>query len=109
MPRMRTQSHSNAFTSTKAIEAERGLANWSLSFEVVAGWKTTMFSPLANGQMQLAWPQDHLGWRLQIQTNNLTGGLGTNWTTLPNSTNVIATNIVINPTDGSVFFRMIYP
>ncbi len=62
-----------------------------------------------NRQMLLSWPQDHLGWRLQIQTNSLGNGFGTNWVTVPNSTNVIGTNIVINPTNGSVFFRMIYP
>ena len=61
------------------------------------------------GQMQLSWPQDHLGWRLQIQTNDLNSGLGTNWVTVPDSTNVMSTNIVINPENGSVFLRLIYP
>jgi polygalacturonase len=70
---------------------------------------TNIVLSVSSGQMQLSWPQDHLGWRLQIQTNSLTNGLGTNWVTVPNSTNVIATNIVINPTNGSVFLRMIYP
>jgi hypothetical protein len=64
---------------------------------------------IISGQMQLSWPQDHLGWRLQVQTNNLSKGLGTNWVTVPNSTNVIQTNIVINPTNGAVFLRLIYP
>jgi hypothetical protein len=64
---------------------------------------------LTNGQMQLSWPPDHLGWRLQTQTNNLASGLGTNWATVPNSTDVISMNIVVNPTNGSVFYRMIYP
>ena len=59
--------------------------------------------------MKLSWPQDHLGWRVQIQTNNLNIGLAANWTTVPNSTNVTATNIVINLANGSVFLRMIYP
>ncbi|HEY5345413.1 MAG TPA: hypothetical protein VIK62_03615, partial [Verrucomicrobiae bacterium] len=67
---------------------------------------TNIVLQVTSGQMHLFWPQDHLGWRLQIQTNNLPG---INWTTVPNSTNVTATNIVINPTNGSVFFRMIYP
>jgi polygalacturonase len=61
------------------------------------------------GQLQLSWPQSHLGWRLQIQTNNLGKGIWTNWVTVPNSTNVIQTNIVINPTNGSVFLRLVYP
>jgi hypothetical protein len=59
--------------------------------------------------LQLLWPQDHLGWRLQIQTNDLSKGLGTNWVTVPNSTNVYQTNVMVNPTNGSVFLRMVYP
>jgi hypothetical protein len=64
---------------------------------------------VAAGQLQLSWPQDHLGWRLQIQTNSWGGGLGTNWVTVPNSTNVTAANIAIVATNGSVFLRMVYP
>jgi hypothetical protein len=36
-----------------------------------------------SGQMQLSWPQDHLGRRLRIQTNGPTCGLGTNRVTCP--------------------------
>jgi len=64
---------------------------------------------VSTNQLQFSWPQDHLGWRLQIQTNNATGGLGANWVTVPNSTNVISTNLVINPSNGAVFLRLIYP
>ncbi len=60
-------------------------------------------------QLQLSWPQDHLGWLLQMQTNNLANGIGTNWVTVPNSGDVISTDIVIDPANGSVFFRIIYP
>jgi hypothetical protein len=58
--------------------------------------------------VHLAWPADHLGWRLQYQTNALAQGLGTNWMDWPGSTNVTQTNIVINPAAGPVFFRLIY-
>jgi len=64
---------------------------------------------IAPGQMQLSWPQDHLGWRLQIQTNLLSTGLSTNWVTVENSTNVNTTNILVNPNNGAVFLRLIYP
>jgi polygalacturonase len=63
----------------------------------------------SSGQLQLSWPPDHLGWRLQIQTNDLSQGLGTNWVTVPNSTNVFQTNVTVNPTNGSVFLRLVYP
>jgi len=55
--------------------------------------------------LQLSWPPDHLGWMLQMQTNNL----GTNWVDWPASTNVLQTNVIIIPSNGSVFFRLIYP
>lgn len=70
---------------------------------------TNILMQAAGNQLRLSWPQDHLGWRLQIQTNNLSGGLGTNWATVSNSTNVMATNIVVNPANGSVFLRLVYP
>jgi hypothetical protein len=70
---------------------------------------TNLTSQVAGNQLQLSWPQDHLGWRLQIQTNDLTQGLGGNWVTVPNSTNVMATNLVMDPANGSVFLRLVYP
>jgi autotransporter-associated beta strand protein len=59
--------------------------------------------------LTLSWPADHLGWRLQVQTNSLTTGLGTNWSTWPNSTNVTTVPIPLNPANPTVFFRLIYP
>lgn len=62
-----------------------------------------------NGQLQASWPPDHLGWQLQIQTNGLGSGLGSDWFTVPNSTNVISTSIPIDLANGSVFLRLVYP
>jgi F5/8 type C domain len=62
----------------------------------------------ANGQVRLTWPADHLGWRLQTQTNSLNNGLGANWTTVAGST---ATNQFFWPNSmtGNAFFRLTYP
>jgi autotransporter-associated beta strand protein len=62
-----------------------------------------------SSQLQLNWPADHLGWRLQSQTNSLAFGLGTNWATVPNSTNQNQFVAPINSTNGSVFYRLVYP
>ncbi|HTB84146.1 MAG TPA: glycosyl hydrolase family 28 protein, partial [Candidatus Sulfotelmatobacter sp.] len=70
---------------------------------------TNLISHIAGNQLQLSWPQDHLGWRLQVQTNSLSTGLATNWATLANSTNVDSTNLPIVRTNGSVFLRLVYP
>ena len=62
-----------------------------------------------SSQLQLAWPADHLGWRLQSQTNSLASGLGTNWVTVPNSTNQLQYVAPISPANSSVFYRLVYP
>jgi hypothetical protein len=70
---------------------------------------TNITAVVSGNQLQLSWPQDHLGWHLQIQTNSLTAGLGTNWTTIPDAD---ATNQIILPVDpanGSVFLRLVSP
>jgi hypothetical protein len=62
---------------------------------------------VANRQFQLQWPPDQLGWRLEMQTNSLAVGLGTNWIAIPSSQ---GTNVFSLPvTDGSAFFRLVYP
>ncbi len=62
-------------------------------------------SALVSGQLQLNWPADHTGWRLETQTNNL----GTNWVTVANSSLTNQWLLPVNTTNGSVFFRLVYP
>lgn len=68
---------------------------------------TIQFS-LSGSSLTLSWPTN-AGWLLQSQTNALTGGLGSNWVTLPGSAYLTSTNITINPANGSVFYRMMHP
>lgn len=68
-----------------------------------------ILSSLVTGNtLNFAWPADHRGWRLEVQTNSLSAGLGTNWTTVEGSAD---TNWISWPLDanGSVFFRLVYP
>jgi hypothetical protein len=44
-----------------------------------------------------------------MQTNQTGLGLGTNWTTIQTSTATNQVTILINPTGGSVFFRLAHP
>ena len=60
---------------------------------------------LAGNQLQLGWPADHVGWHLQTQTNSL----GTNWFTVSGSTATNRIFLPVNPANGSVFFRLVYP
>ena len=70
---------------------------------------TNLNFQLVGNQLKLSWPPDHLGWELQIQTNSSSAGLGSNWVAWPASSNVVSTNITINPANGSVFLRLVYP
>ena len=64
---------------------------------------------LAGNQIELTWPQDHLGWFLEAQTNNPIPGLGTNWAVISNSQLTNQCHIMLDPANGSVFFRLVYP
>jgi outer membrane autotransporter protein len=67
------------------------------------------FSVTGGNTLQLSWPADHTGWRLQAQTNAPGVGLGTNWATIPGSTTVNTVNMPIDQSRASVFFRLVYP
>ncbi len=70
---------------------------------------TNLTVAVAGGLLQLSWPADHTGWRLEVQTNNLGVGLGANWFTIPASTTTNLMQIPVAPAQGSVFYRLAYP
>jgi hypothetical protein len=76
---------------------------------IVATNSVPLSSTAANGSLQLSWPPDHTGWRLQMQTTALNVGLRTNWVNVSGSTSINTTNIPIARTNGCVFFRLVYP
>ena len=64
---------------------------------------------LSRTNLSLTWPADHTGWRLQVQTNSVATGLGTNWVGVGGSS---ATNQIVVPqtkSPGEVFYRLVYP
>ena len=79
------------------------------SAETVSTTPPQITRVLGGGQLQLSWPADHTGWRLEAQTNAVNGGLGTIWVTVANSTTTNLMNLSINATNGSVFYRLVYP
>jgi autotransporter-associated beta strand protein len=72
---------------------------------------TTLTATVVAGgtELKLEWPLSYTGWALQGQTNAPGAGLTTNWHYLPGSDQVNTVNIPIDPANGSVFFRMVYP
>jgi hypothetical protein len=64
---------------------------------------------LAGGQIQLSWPLDHYGWHLEVQTDPISMGLGTNWVVVAGSQTTNAVTIPLDTGNGSTFFRLVYP
>ena len=67
-----------------------------------------LVSGVSGGQIQLSWPADHLGWTLQVQTNDLSAGLGTNWISIPASATNTQFAAPLAPENPCVFYRLIH-
>ena len=76
---------------------------------VIATNPTNLTALLTANALTLSWPGDHTGWRLQVQTNDLTQGLSANWLDVPGATLTNQLVLPINPASGSVFYRMANP
>lgn len=81
----------------------------SLRVQSVATNPTNITAVVSGGQYDLSWPATHTGWRLQVQTNSLSVGLSGTWFDVAGSSATNHMIIPINPANGSVFFRLVYP
>jgi autotransporter-associated beta strand protein len=73
------------------------------SVAVVSTAQPQLKNTLNGQQIQLQWPFDHTGWRLLMNTNLAS----TNWLDVPGAS---VTNLMsISPTNGGVFYRLVYP
>jgi len=68
-----------------------------------------LFPRTTSSQMKLSWPSDHIGYWLEVQTNSLASGLSANWFAVPDSNTTNLMTMPINPSNGSVFYRLRYP
>lgn len=67
---------------------------------------TNIVATVIGGNLVLTWPNGQ-GWLLEVQTNTLATGLGNNWVT--NASAISPFTNVVDPANGSVFYRLIYP
>ena len=73
---------------------------------------TNIVATVSGNTLTLSWPADHTGWRLLVETNAVGSGLSmnsANWFTVVGSTNVNSVPVTMNPTNGNVFYRLVYP
>ncbi len=75
----------------------------------VAATPTNLTLVVVSNRVQLSWPADHIGWRLEAQTNAVNASLGTNWVNVAGAAATNRVFVPINPATGSVFFRLAYP
>lgn len=66
-------------------------------------------SLVSGNNLNLSWPADQLGWRLEVQTNALSVGLTGTWFTVANSSNTTAVVVPVVPGNPTVFYRLVYP
>jgi hypothetical protein len=76
---------------------------------VTATNPTNIMAQVTGNSLTLNWPADHIGWRLQVETNDVTQGLGTNCGDIVGATATNQMTILMAPANVSVFYRMIYP
>jgi hypothetical protein len=69
-------------------------------------WLTNVVS---GSNLLLSWDAGHVGWKLQVQTNEVNVGISNNWHTITESSTTNAWSLPIDRTKGSVFCRLIYP
>jgi len=107
-------SISGSFGSNSLPNLSAGLA-WNtvnLSSGVLSVVQTTptnLMWNIGSTNLNLSWPLGYTGWRLQFQTNALNAGLGTNWMDVSGSSLTNNVALPVDPTMGSVFYRLIYP
>jgi len=78
-----------------------------VSVHPISPTPTNLLFSVNSGQLQITWPADHTGWRLQVQTNGLNPG---GWYSVIGSTNVNSITLPLGEDAPiSVFFRLVYP
>ena len=87
--------------------AGNGSASFSdtILFYSKGGVRTNITVVASGGSLELSWPQDHTGWRLQVQTN----ALSTNWSDWPGASATNRISIPTFPANAPVFFRTVFP
>jgi len=69
----------------------------------------TLNSVVSGNTLNLSWPANQLGWRLEVQTNSLAVGINTNWATVPGSTSVTSVAVPVITVNPIVFYRLVFP
>ena len=76
---------------------------------VVQTTPTNLVWNVSGTNLNLSWPTGYIGWRLQVQTNSLNAGLGTNWVDVSGSSLTNNVALPVGTTLPMEFYRLLYP
>jgi hypothetical protein len=76
---------------------------------VVQTTPTNLTWGVTGTNLNISWPPGYTGWRLQMQTSTLNVGLGSNWVDVAGSSQTNSVALPVDATQGSVFYRLVYP
>lgn len=106
--------YSGAFSATSFPPLPNGFnwqwtpANGTLSIvATVALNPTNVTAQLTGNTLELNWPPDHTGWRLE--TNSVSLADSNAWFTLAGSISTNQVFLEVDPAEGNVFFRLLFP
>ena len=91
-----------------------GLANYNIAYnngtmtvvQTVNLGRTNIVTSVNGNTLTLSWPADHIGWTLQSNSVGLANSGA--WFDVPGSATTNQVNILFDPTQPNVFYRMKY-
>ncbi len=88
-----------------------GLANGTIQIvqSSINTTPTNLTYSITGDQLDISWPADQIGWRLEGQTNSIDVGMSSNWFTVPDSATTNRVILTVDPANGAVFYRLVYP
>ena len=107
-----TQGAANVVNVLVTVQDAVTLYTLNVTLQPSQSPSPTLTKSVSGNSLSLSWGADYLGYRLLEQTNNQNSGLSSNpsdWATVPGSTDITATNLVISPSKRTGFYRLVYP
>jgi autotransporter-associated beta strand protein len=77
----------------------------SVTVTTASASAATIMPTVSAGHLTLSWPAIWTGLHLEVQTNSLAGGLGTNWVTVPGTGGVNSYLVTVDP-NVTVYYRL---
>jgi hypothetical protein len=91
------------------LTADDGQAQTASDVDIASVVQPAMQTALQAGSLQLLWTSSGVPWQLQVQTNSLASGLGTNWVNVPGGVATNQLSVPLIPGSPALFYRLVSP